>query len=501
MLISKKLCVVTALALSAIGLTGSSALSQELLSNGDFELGLVDVFPGWEFEEFLSNGNPAPINSAVPVGFANEPAVLPGEFGIWLRPFVGGVEAVGFDGANAILSQTVAASPGASYTLKGNSNFEQNYSGGVEFLDGLSPIGEQNGQTPQPSPTQSLFEIEFLDVNGSVIGTPASLDLVNDDFQFGGGGWLEHTLQGTAPAGTVEARVRLKAIDMVANIDPQQSAFYDNFSFEDDSLPGTDLLTNGGMNEFVQEVPSWEFTELPEGTNTAALAGFANNTPDGANGVWLRAFAQGDAIVGQTVAGTAGEEYTLTAASRWEENYSGGQAETGTETMLEIAFLDASEEVIGTPETLDLRTEQLNDNTWRTHSLTGTAPAGTAFVRIAGLATGMITTMGAQSAFFDDFSLTAGAVAGLSGDFNGDGVVDAADYTVWRANLGAGDESSLNGNGDGMGGVDEADFALWRSNYGSAAGSSASTAAVPEPSSVLLLAFAAGLALFRRNRC
>ncbi|MEM7315692.1 MAG: G8 domain-containing protein, partial [Planctomycetota bacterium] len=55
---------------------------------------------------------------------------------------------------------------------------------------------------------------------------------------------------------------------------------------------------------------------------------------------------------------------------------------------------------------------------------------------------------------------------GLPGDFNHNYVVDAADYTVWRDNLGAADESALNGNGDGMNGVDMADFFLWRDNFG-----------------------------------
>lgn len=90
---------------------------------------------------------------------------------------------------------------------------------------------------------------------------------------------------------------------------------------------------------------------------------------------------------------------------------------------------------------------------------------------------------------------------GLAGDFNDDGVVDAADYTVWRANLG-GDAMALNGNGSGAGTVVEADFLLWRSNYGSASGSAgaASSAVVPEPSSALLLFTLAGmLASVRRS--
>lgn len=73
----------------------------------------------------------------------------------------------------------------------------------------------------------------------------------------------------------------------------------------------------------------------------------------------------------------------------------------------------------------------------------------------------------------------------LGGDYNDDGVVDAADYTVWRDNLGAADESSLNGNGDGANGVDSADYTLWVANFGME--STTATVAIPEPSSLLLV--------------
>ena len=52
------------------------------------------------------------------------------------------------------------------------------------------------------------------------------------------------------------------------------------------------------------------------------------------------------------------------------------------------------------------------------------------------------------------------------GDFNDDGVVNAADYTVWRDNLGASDESAIANHGDGMNGVDAGDYQLWRNNFG-----------------------------------
>ena len=91
------------------------------------------------------------------------------------------------------------------------------------------------------------------------------------------------------------------------------------------------------------------------------------------------------------------------------------------------------------------------------------------------------------------------APVGLVGDFNNDGTVDAADYTVWRDNLGQSD-SVLNGNGDGDGTVDADDYTLWSGNYGASSSSSSSAAsAVPEPGS-LGICLLGGIAMFVRRR-
>ena len=54
------------------------------------------------------------------------------------------------------------------------------------------------------------------------------------------------------------------------------------------------------------------------------------------------------------------------------------------------------------------------------------------------------------------------------GDYNGDFIVDAADYTVWRDTLGS--TTDLRANGDNtnasMGVVDEADYEAWKSHFG-----------------------------------
>lgn len=84
--------------------------------------------------------------------------------------------------------------------------------------------------------------------------------------------------------------------------------------------------------------------------------------------------------------------------------------------------------------------------------------------------------------------------APLYGDFNDDGVVNAADYTVYRDHVG-GSSSFLNGNGSGGATVGPADYTLWAQNYGRSNGGSV---AIPEPTTLLLAL--TGLALCGRSR-
>jgi hypothetical protein len=74
----------------------------------------------------------------------------------------------------------------------------------------------------------------------------------------------------------------------------------------------------------------------------------------------------------------------------------------------------------------------------------------------------------------------------IAGDYDGNGVVDAADYVVWRNAAGTtGVELAADGNGDGL--VNTADYELWRANFGRS-NSSGSQAAIPEPASIGFLA-------------
>ncbi|QDU88901.1 hypothetical protein Pla175_22850 [Pirellulimonas nuda] len=108
--------------------------------------------------------------------------------------------------------------------------------------------------------------------------------------------------------------------------------------------------------------------------------------------------------------------------------------------------------------------------------------------------------------FFDaqDVTAIAALVVNLPGDFNGDGFVDAADYTVWRDNLGANESVLPPGTGNGSATVDAGDYTVWKNSFGSpaSAGLSASQASVPEPATLgLMLLACAAIAVTRRHSC
>jgi hypothetical protein len=92
----------------------------------------------------------------------------------------------------------------------------------------------------------------------------------------------------------------------------------------------------------------------------------------------------------------------------------------------------------------------------------------------------------------------------VAGDYNNDGLVNAADYTVWRDSLGQ-TGTGLAADGDGDNDVDSDDYGIWKSNFGQggAGAGGAATAAVPEPSTLLiglmLLIGAAGTRSPRRS--
>ena len=88
-------------------------------------------------------------------------------------------------------------------------------------------------------------------------------------------------------------------------------------------------------------------------------------------------------------------------------------------------------------------------------------------------------------------------IAGLAGDFNGDGVVNATDYAVWREALWTQDLAA-DANNDHV--IDNLDYLAWRANFGATAPAASQPAgATPEPATLLLLFAWVALGAFRRS--
>ncbi len=109
-----------------------------------------------------------------------------------------------------------------------------------------------------------------------------------------------------------------------------------------------------------------------------------------------------------------------------------------------------------------------------------------------------VTDSGASSAFSTLFNaptntvvrgvVYVAAAAGLAGDYNSDGKVDAADYVLWR-------------NDPGSFGGTPAGYNTWRANFGAPGPGLGSSAAVPEAGSVALVLLGLSLCgLKRRGR-
>jgi hypothetical protein len=484
---------VASLTITFIALVGGQALAVELLipGSGGFEATPASTSPpGWNLQETFTASALAVDTATLITGSADTaPSSL------WLRAFVGNgpsgvaqgnyendsLPAGDVDGndflvwqrggsptpnspvdlttwrnnfgrisglkANAVLTQTVAATPGENYTFKGSSRWEANYSGGVATLDEGGPLGAV------PSPTSTTLEIAFLNAGGAVIGSPVVKDLRTEQFNINF--WAPHTLNAVAPAGTAQVRVTAAARDMVwngaatlPNPGALQSAFFDSFGLSGAAAPATELLTNPALDVDPPTPPTglepWTVTQndpapVPT-TEIVRTAGFANHT--GTTGVWFSSFfgeytnvggpGTGNQLVdgkfSQSAAATPGGSYTFSGWSKWESGYSGGVdtlsvgsgagLPSPTQTQMELAFLDASDAVIGSPIILDVKAARKalinpgnpaaanpNDNNWYQHSLNGVAPAGTVKVRVAGIMLQGIGNANPQSAFFDDFSL------------------------------------------------------------------------------------------------
>ena len=143
--------------------------------------------------------------------------------------------------------------------------------------------------------------------------------------------------------------------------------------------------------------------------------------------------------------------------------------------------------------------------------LTADPSLGTSWTR-TGTATDTIDSFNAQPLMQQVFdhpgddigspgSVPAVAPVGFTGDYNSDGRVDAADYTVWRNSIGNPGATLANRDSANTGPVGIADYNSWKARYGDSLfgnGGLAGLTAVPEPASGTMTMLAMCAALVHR---
>jgi hypothetical protein len=264
----------------------SGAPGTELLANADLNLGTPNALDFWNRAVNPTSGC-CVITPTTPFGeilrtpsFADNAAVPGGTLGVWLSPFFGGwtnPDGTTRTGAGGVIvgsttpvdgsiQQTVNAVPGGVYNFSGWMKFEPNYSGGVDIISNTNATSTLYEN--QPSPTQTLITLEFLNNVGVVI--QSSVIDVKEERQAlaacggnansaacGPSGWTQHTFTNVvAPAGAAQVRLRADMIDGVFNTDVGggQSMFWDDFSLDGPAPPLSAL------------------TSVPEPTSVALIA-------------------------------------------------------------------------------------------------------------------------------------------------------------------------------------------------------------------------------------
>jgi hypothetical protein len=98
-------------------------------------------------------------------------------------------------------------------------------------------------------------------------------------------------------------------------------------------------------------------------------------------------------------------------------------------------------------------------------------------------------------------SLLVTYLAPPTGDYNGNGVVDAADYVVWRKTLNLSAVPAGSGaDGNENGTIEEGDYDYWNTRFGTPITGHGNSLAVPEPASFRLLLIVGPLAFLLKRR-
>lgn len=197
--------------------------------------------------------------------------------------------------------------------------------------------------------------------------------------------------------------------------------------------------------------------------------------------------ANGFSGVSQGITVEAGDQLAVDAEVRLPQ--AGSIGGTGNEVLMKIEYYDAyggqfqSNRFLGQTE-LVVADGMTPVGDWLPRRLEATTPEGAVEARLVLVYARSGSEVG--EVLLDNIRFSI--VEPLAGDFNRDGVVDAADYTVWR---------------DGVPGEStQADYEAWRTHYAATGGQPATTsnpAEIPEPAAACV-ALALWLSTLFRSR-
>ena len=267
--------------------------------------------------------------------------------------------------------------------------------------------------------------------------------------------------------------------DALATLDPTTTVITATFDIE--SVTNFEFVRSNGF-----------FLGLVTGAGATGTDGSALYNNNGSSSVGLRLRATlGDDDADPPVASFTNQTQIVSDG----EETGGAQVLASIPDLPDLPTIESIEDgftftiSVNALDTFDAFTTGLSNDISVTNVALGAAPSFSDFLS-GGIGINASTQGGTSSFTIASVTLEEAAIdLGIAGDFNDDGVVDAADYTIAR-------------DGGGTSGDVLTDFNEFVANFGasSAPPEALTVSAVPEPAASALVAVMVGLAGLRRSR-